>query len=314
MSQRDAESKAGLRHGPPPGWKRLRLTIAYNGGPWKGWQSQESGGGIQDELNNAIRKATRIETHVQGSGRTDAGVHAIAQTAHCDVPETVRMSGEAWVNALNACLPLTIRVLEVGEADPNFHSRFDATGKVYRYRIWRPKMLSPFEADRAWHVYGPLDVDAMRWCCEKLVGTHNFIRLSANRGDMPETVRRTLPEKTTRTIHRADLREDGDVLELEFEGDGFLYKMVRLIVGSLIHVARGREPKEWFENVLTDPSGRQSNQTAPAGGLYLVRVGYGEDEGIIEETLCRDAEIESGMVREMSHEEFVAGLRIPKAS
>jgi tRNA pseudouridine38-40 synthase len=274
MSRSDVESKAGLRHAPAPGFKRLHLTIAYCGTPWKGWQSQEGGGGVQDEINTAIKKATGIVTQVQGSGRTDAGVHALAQVAHCDVPETVRMNGDAWVNGLNACLPLTIRVLHAEEADPRFHARFDAAGKVYRYRIWRPRMLSPFEADRAWHVYGPLDMDALRWCCEKLTGTHNFIRLSANRGDMPETERRTLPDKTTRTIHRADLREAGDVLELEFEGDGFLYKMVRLIVGSLIHVARKREPKEWFESLLSDPSGKQSNQTAPACGLYLVRVNY----------------------------------------
>lgn len=274
MSRSDVESKAGLRHGPALGWKRLRLTIAYCGTPWKGWQSQEGGGGVQDEINAAIRKATGIETRVQGSGRTDAGVHALAQIAHCDVPESVRMTGEAWVNALNACLPLTIRVLHAADADPQFHSRFDAIGKVYRYRIWRPRMLSPFEADRAWHVYGPLDLGALRWCCEQLVGTHNFIRLSANRGDMPEAERRTLPDKTTRTIHRAELREEGDILEFEFEGDGFLYKMVRLIVGSLLHVARGREPKEWFASLLNDPTGKQSNQTAPACGLYLSRVNY----------------------------------------
>jgi tRNA pseudouridine38-40 synthase len=274
MSRSDVESKAGLRHGPAKGHKRLRLTIAYCGTPWKGWQSQDGGGGVQDEINAAIKKATDIVTQVQGSGRTDAGVHALAQVAHCDVPETVRMSGDAWVNALNACLPLTIRVLHVEDADPRFHARFDATGKVYRYRIWRPHMLSPLEADRAWHVYGSLDMDALRWCCEKLVGTHNFVRLSANRNDMPETERRTLPDKTTRTIHRAELREESDVLDLEFEGDGFLYKMVRLIVGSLIHVARKREPKEWFESLLSDSSGKQSNQTAPACGLYLVRVNY----------------------------------------
>ncbi|MBE2282813.1 MAG: tRNA pseudouridine(38-40) synthase TruA [Prosthecobacter sp.] len=274
MSRSDVESKAGLRHGPAPGWKRLRLTIAYCGTPWKGWQSQDGGGGVQDEINATIKKATGIVTQVQGSGRTDAGVHALAQVAHGDVPDTVRMNGDAWVNALNACLPLTIRVLQVEDASTQFHARFDAAGKVYRYRIWRPRMLSPFEADRAWHVYGPLDMDALRWCCERLVGTHNFIRLSANRGDMPETERRMLPDKTTRTIHRAEVREEGDVLEFEFEGDGFLYKMVRLIVGSLIHVARKREPKEWFASLLNDPTGRQSNQTAPACGLYLVRVKY----------------------------------------
>ncbi len=274
MSRSDAESKAGVMHGPAPGFKRLRLIVAYCGTPWRGWQSQEGGGGIQDEINAAIRNARRIEARVQGSGRTDAGVHALGQVAHFDVPETERMSGEAWARALNACLPLTIRILNVEETAPSFHARYDATGKTYRYRIWLPRMLSPFESDRAWHVYGPLDMAALRWCCEQLVGTHNFIRLSANRGDMPETERRTLPDKTTRTIHRAELREEGDVLVLEFAGDGFLYKMVRLIVGSLLHVARGREPKEWFASLLADPTGMQSNQTAPACGLYLVGVNY----------------------------------------
>jgi tRNA pseudouridine38-40 synthase len=274
MSRSDVESKAGKNRGPEPGFKRLRFTIAYCGTPWRGWQSLEGGRTVTDELHTAIRKATRIDARVHGSGRTDAGVHALAQTAHCDVPETLRMTCESWAHAINACLPLTIRILHVEECPPSFHARFDAHGKTYRYRIWRQRMLSPFEADRAWHIYGPLDLDAVRWCCEKLVGTHNFVRLSANRGDMPETERRLRIEKTTRTIHRAELREAGDFLELEFSGDGFLYKMVRLIVGSLMHVARGREPKEWFARLLTDSTGPQSNQTAPACGLYLVGVDY----------------------------------------
>jgi tRNA pseudouridine38-40 synthase len=270
------ETSLGLRHAPEQGWKRLRLIVSYCGTPWKGWQSQEGGGGIQDELVKAIRKATSVTTLVYGSGRTDAGVHALAQVAHADVPETLQLSGEAWMHALNACLPLTIRVTQVEEASPLFHARFDASGKIYRYRIWRPRMLSPFEADRAWHLYGPLDLEALRECLQHLHGTHDFIRLSANRGDMPETLRRTLVEKTTRTIRRAELRDLGETLELEFEGDGFLYKMVRLIVGSLIHVARGREPSTWFHALLHDPEARQSNQTAPASGLYLVRVLYPE--------------------------------------
>ena len=271
---RDAESKAGLRHAPRAGEKRLRMTVAYCGTPWRGWQSQEGGGGIQDELKAAVLKATGVATVVHGSGRTDAGVHALEQVAHFDVPEAVGMSDEAWVHAVNACLPLTIRVTSCGAAAADFHARFDATGKVYRYRIWRPRLLSPFEADRSWHVYGPLDMVALRRCAQMLVGTHNFVRLSANRGDIPETVRRTLTEKTTRTLFRADVREDGDVLEMEFTGDGFLYKMVRLIVGGLVHVARGRSTKEWFAELLATPEGLQNNQTAPAAGLYLVKVLY----------------------------------------
>lgn len=274
MSRSDVETKAGLHFGPAPGFKRLRLTLAYCGTPWRGWQSQEDGNTVTDAIHAAFRRATRIETRIHGSGRTDAGVHALAQTAHCDVPVTLRLSCESWANALNACLPLSIRILSVDDSNPDFHARYDAIGKTYRYRLWRQRMLSPFEADRSWHIYGPLDMTALRWCCDQLVGTHNFVRLSANRGDMPETTRRQLPDKTTRTIHRVEVRETDDVIELEFSGDGFLYKMVRLIVGSLLHVARGREPKEWFANLLTDPTGPQSNQTAPACGLYLVGVNY----------------------------------------
>jgi tRNA pseudouridine38-40 synthase len=274
-SERPAiETALGLRFGPAPGCKRLRLTIAYCGTPWQGWQSQSGGGGVQDVLADAFRKAIRIDTQAHGSGRTDAGVHALAQIAHVDVPESLRLSDDAWMNALNACLPATVRVTGVEEADPAFHARFDASGKVYRYRIWRPALLSPFEADRAWHIHGPLDGAALEKGCELLRGTHNFVRLSANRGDLPESERRQRPEKTTRTIFRAEMRDLGEVLEFEFEGSGFLYKMVRMIVGSLMHMARGRETVDWFESLLADPSGPQSHQTAPAGGLYLVRVLY----------------------------------------
>lgn len=274
MSRSDAESRLGLHHAVAPGFKRLRLTVAYCGTPWRGWQSQTGGGGVQNELNTAIRRAVGVQALVQGSGRTDAGVHALGQVAHCDVPETVRMSAEAWCNALNACLPLSIRITEATVAEPTFHCRFDAIGKVYRYRIWRPRLLSPFEADRAWHIHGPLDIEALRAGLQHLVGTHNFVRLSANRGDLPETQRRALPEKTTRTIHRAELRDLGDVLELEFEGDGFLYRMVRMIVGTLMHISRGRANRDWLTDLLQNPHGLQSNQTAPSCGLYLVSVKY----------------------------------------
>lgn len=288
----DHETRLGLRRRAAPGFKRLRLTIAYCGTPWRGWQSQSDGRGVQDVIAAAFLRATRTRTQVHGSGRTDAGVHALAQIAHADVVDTLRLSPEAWVSALNACLPLTVRILEVADADPDFHARFDAVGKVYKYRIWRPRLLSPFEADRAWHVHGSLDTDALRWCCDRLVGTHNFVRLSANRGDLPETERRRRPDKTTRNLARADFHERGEVLEFEFEGNGFLYKMVRLIVGSLLHVARGREPQAWFGNLLTDPGGPQSNQTAPAGGLYLARVHYRDSAASAPNSSVGDVEKE----------------------
>src|SRR5690606_32839724 len=155
MREDGIESSLGLHPPAPPGRRRLRLTVAYCGTGWRGWQSLVGGGTIQDELTAAVLKATRLQTTVHGSGRTDAGVHALAQTAHMDVPDDLRMSHAAWCKALNACLPATIRVTRVEDAAPDFHARFDACGKTYRYRLWRPEMLDPFESDRAWHVYGP---------------------------------------------------------------------------------------------------------------------------------------------------------------
>ncbi len=134
--------------------------------------------------------------------------------------------------------------------------------------------MSPFEVGRSWHVYGPLDEEALARCAALLPGTHNFSRLSANRGHTSEEARRENPDDMTRTLSRVELRTEDDVTEIEFEGDGFLYKMVRLMVGSLIHVARGRESAEWFESLLTDPSGVKSHHMAPADGLYLARVIY----------------------------------------
>ena len=278
MLTNDVETKLGLRTGAAPGFKRLRITLTYCGTPWRGWQAQESGDGIQDVLHGAVVKALGIQVKVQGSGRTDAGVHALGQVAHMDVPVAIRMNPASWQKALNACLPLSIRVTDLSFADNHFHARFDAIGKIYRYRIWRPALLSPFEADRAWHIYGPLDMAALRDCSQKLVGTHNFVRLSANRGDMPEAKRRALPEKTTRTISRVEVQETDELLLLEVEVDGFLYKIVRMMVGSLIQVARGRASSQWFSDLLAHADGPQTHQTAPACGLYLTQVKYPGDE------------------------------------
>ena len=255
---------------------RLKLTLAYDGRTWKGWQSQPGGGTVQDQLEACLLDLTGTRVSVQGSGRTDAGVHARGQVAHVDVPETMHLKPDAWVRALNVRLPHSIRVLCVEETTTEFHARFSATGKVYEYRLWRAPVLSPFEDGRAWHFFGPLDMGVLREGAALLCGTHNFARLSANRGDMSEDERRENDEGLTRTITRAEVHEDDDVLRFEFEGDGFLYKMVRMMVGSLIHVARGRGSTEWLRDLVQNPVGDKTNQTAPADGLYLVRVLYAE--------------------------------------
>jgi len=189
-----------------------------------------------------------------------------------DVPESITLPVSAWMDGLNALLPDTIRVLSVDRAPEGFDACGSTIGKTYLYRIWRARDMNVFEADRAWHVYGALDMEMMRTAARSLVGTHNFVRLSANRGDRSEEERRDDVSGSTRTIRRVELRERGDVLEIEIEGDAFLYRMVRMIVGSLVQVARGRATLEWFTELLETPSGLQSHQTAPAGGLYLVEV------------------------------------------
>jgi tRNA pseudouridine38-40 synthase len=236
---------------------------------------------IQDCLNTAFHRVLGVPVRTQGSGRTDAGVHALAQVAHADVPATARLTPDAWTHALNACLPPSIRVTRVSPASPAFHARFDATGKTYRYRIWRPRILCPFQAGRAWHVYGPLDTAALHAAAALLPGTHDFARLSANRGGEREARLRLDPATTTRTLRRVHLTglEDSDVLEIEFEGDGFLYKMARLLTGSLLQVARRRESLAWFRDLLDRPRAEpKSHHAAPADGLYLVEVRY-DDPG-----------------------------------
>lgn len=252
--------------------QRLKLTIAYCGTPWRGWQSQADGGTIQDELESAIKRLIKRPLRIQGASRTDAGVHALGQVAHLDVPGAMSLPLPAWRDGLNALLPGTIRVLNVEIAPPGYDACVSTTGKVYRYRIRRASEMDVFEADRAWHVFGSLDMDALHAAARWLVGMHNFVRLSANRGDCSEEARREDVVGSTRRIRRVEVRENGDLLEIEIEGDAFLYRMVRMVVGSLIQVARGRATFDWFTQLLETPHGLQSHQTAPAGGLYLVRV------------------------------------------
>jgi len=263
---------------------RLKLLIAYDGRPFRGWQSQADGGAVQDFLENAFAKIcgddeqksqreNRIAVH--GAGRTDAGVHALAQCAHADVPareshESRRKPGAKkldWVAALNANLPREIRVLSCSRA-ANFHARFSARGKIYTYRIWNAPVFSPFEIGRAWHLSGALDVEAMRAAAAFLVGEHDFAAFAANRGK---------PEKSTvRTIHEIDVKQratrNGALLTLRFRGNGFLYKMVRLMTGALVRVAQGRAEPSWIRELLETKT--KSTFAAPAEGLYLTRVIY----------------------------------------
>ncbi len=253
---------------------RLRFHIAYDGTPWQGWQGQPNGLGVQNHVEAAFAKVIKQTVSVQGSGRTDTGVHALALVAHADVPEDNTITPAGWVRALNAYLPPTIRILHCEPAEPDFHARFSAQGKTYRYRILRGPVLPPLEVNRAWHIHGKLDLASLQSCLALVQGTHNFARLSANRGFPGEAERRADPQTTTRTIHRTSLTVEDDLISIEIEGDGFLYKMVRLIIGAAVHVARGRAPLSWFQDFIETPQGNKNSQCAPAAGLYLVKVFY----------------------------------------
>lgn len=256
--------------------QRLKLTIAYDGRPWRGWQSQVSGVTVQDCLETVLGRLAGKRIVIHGSGRTDAGVHAHGQVAHITVDDSAR-SAESWLNAMNAKLPPSIRVLHCEEAPMDFHARFDAISKVYAYRIWLPAVMSPFEAGLSWHPWGGVDVDLMREGAAILQGEHNFARLSANRGDQTQAERREDLSRLVRNVSRVNVQEEEQVLRLEFEGEGFLYHMVRLMVGSMVRVARGRDTIEWLRDLLANPNGERSNYCAPADGLYLERVKYAGD-------------------------------------
>lgn len=246
---------------------RLRLLIAYDGRPFRGWQSQATKDAVQDHLEAAFANTIGEKVSVQGSGRTDAGVHALAQIAHADVPAE-KVPVEQWRGALNNFLPQEVRVLKVTRAAPDFHARFDARGKIYTYRIWNEQYQHPLEIGRAWHMPSKLDLDIVRAGADLYLGQHDFAGFAANRapGYTAET--------TVRTIHKIDLHHRGCLVTLRYEGDGFLYKMIRILTGTLIRCAQGREKLDFIREVLAAKGARKSSFAAPAEGLYLTRVLY----------------------------------------
>jgi tRNA pseudouridine38-40 synthase len=245
--------------------RRLKMIIAYDGTPFAGWQSQSHRNTIQDHLEHALDRVVGKPVHVHGAGRTDAGVHALAQCAHVNLPNDCLSPGR-WAEALNALLPPAIRVLRCRYVSNNFHTRLTAKGKIYRYRIWNAPVLPPFEYRRAWHIARPLDLKILKRAAKHFVGTHNFAGFAANRGK---------PEKSTiRTIYSVRIRRKGPCVTIEFDGDGFLYKMVRLIVGSLVKCALGKMQSDEITQRLDSEQTTSMRFAAPAEGLFLVRVRY----------------------------------------
>lgn len=250
---------------------RLKLTIAYDGRPFLGWQSQAGGNTVQDFLNEALEAVAKQPLKIQGSGRTDTGVHALGQIAHFDAPADSTMNPYNWVPALNTKLPATIRVMECEEVPADFHSRFSANGKTYYYDICTDPVLPPLKAGLAWHLPRLLDADALQQALDLLVGKHDFHAFAAYRGNEQDDT------NYIRTIFSADLETLADGYRIRFRGDGFLYKMVRMLTGSTIKVAQGRLRLDDFSQHLDQPEGLPFGKAplcAPADGLYLETVSY----------------------------------------
>jgi tRNA pseudouridine38-40 synthase len=256
--------------------RRLKLIAAYDGAPFSGWQSQSHRNTIQDHVERAFERILGKPVRVHGAGRTDAGVHALAQCAHADLPNG-RLPAARWTEALNALLPPTIRVLRCQYMSNDFHARLSAKGKIYRYRIWLAAVLPPLEYRHAWHIARPLDLKVLKRAAKHFVGTHDFAGFAANRGKSANRTdsSRGEPEKNTmRTIYSVHVRQKGPCVTIEFDGDGFLYKMVRLIVGSLVKCALGKMRIEDVTARLDSGQMGPARFAAPAEGLFLVRVGY----------------------------------------
>lgn len=216
-------------------------------------------------MERAFERVLGKQLRVHGAGRTDAGVHALAQCAHVDLPND-RLSAVRWTEALNALLPPTIRVLRCQYVSKIFHARLSAKGKIYRYRIWLAPVFPPLEYGRAWHIPRPVDLNILKRAAKQFVGTHDFAGFAANRGKQEKS--------TVRTICSVRVRQKGSCVTIEFDGDGFLYKMVRLIVGSLVKCALGKMRVEDVAARLDSGQIGSARFAAPAEGLFLVRVRY----------------------------------------
>lgn len=250
---------------------RLKLTITYDGRPFEGWQSQVGKNTVQDHIKAALAETAKEPVMLAGSGRTDAGVHALAQVAHFDAPPHLTMNPYNWVPALNTKLPAAIRILACEEVADDFHSRFSAKAKIYRYDLCTDPVLSPFKAGLAWHVPRLLDADVLQQALALFLGYHDFRGFAANRGNETEET------DWRRTITAADLEARADGYRITYSGDGFMYKMVRLLTGGAVHVSQGRMGLRDFARMLDQPADLpfgKSPVCAPSDGLYLQEVRY----------------------------------------
>ena len=255
--------------------RRIRTIISYDGTNYVGWQVQPNGVSIQELLEKALLELTGEQIRVEGSGRTDSGVHARAQVAHFDT--NARMAADKFAIAMNMHLPADIRVLYSEECDPDFHARFSAKKKTYTYTIQLGPHADVFRRSFALHLHSVPDIEAMEQAASAVLGTHDFKAFMCMN---------TRLENTVRTITRSEWIKDGQLLTYVVEGNGFLYNMVRILVGTMLEIGSGKRPASDMQKALTSGNRADAGATAPAHGLCLNRVVYPDFD--TEEVLNRE--------------------------
>jgi tRNA pseudouridine38-40 synthase len=249
--------------------RNIKLVLAYDGTEFSGWQVQPDAATIQGTLASAIGRVTGENVLPQGSGRTDAGVHALGQVASFSIQ--ARIPIENLVKALNDVLPASVRVLEAAEVDPGFHARKSARAKTYCYRIYRGQICSPFLARYVWHHPYPLDAAAMEQAAAEILGEHDFTSFAAVD---PERGSEDAPAYTVRNVFSSTWRREGEEFIYEIRGNGFLHHMVRNLVGTFVLVGKGALRVSDIKKVLEARNRSAAGATAPASGLCLVGVEY----------------------------------------
>lgn len=251
--------------------RNLKVILSYDGADFSGWQVQPDKATVQGALASAIGRITGEKVLPQGSGRTDAGVHALAQVMTFVTESSVPT--ENFLKALNDILPASVRVLQVSEAPADFHARHSAEAKTYRYRIYRESICPPFLARYVWHYPYPLDEEAMARAASFVVGEHDFTSFAAVD---PERGREDEPASNVRTIFFCSWERTGEELIYTVRGSGFLHHMVRNLVGTFILVGRGTLQPDDVPRILEARKRSAAGATAPASGLYLVNVEYAD--------------------------------------
>jgi tRNA pseudouridine38-40 synthase len=247
--------------------RNLKLILAYDGSEFCGWQVQPDSVSVQGVLASAIGRITGEKVLPQGSGRTDAGVHALAQVATFQTNSVIPAAN--LVIALNDILPASIRVVEASEAPTDFHARKSARAKTYRYRMYREAICPPFLAQYVWHYPYPLDSGAMAEAAPIIEGEHDFTSFAA-----VDPEKGALETSNVRVVSSSRWRRDGDEFIYEIRGSGFLHHMVRNLVGTFLLVGKGTFKVSDMAAILEARNRSAAGATAPAHGLYLVSVEY----------------------------------------